>query len=307
MKRILIDCHNDTAYRMYFENTNLFSNNLHIDINKQKKFKSLLFYAIFLDPDYIGDSIDLYFYNLYNNFFSQLNLNNEHIELVKDIDDFLINDKQGAIITLEGGNFIDSLEKVDKLMELNIKAVTLTWNNSNKIATSQMSGDKGGLSKFGYNVIDKLTEKGIIIDLSHISDASFYDVMNYTKKPVLVSHSNSRKICDFPRNITDDMFLRVAQNGGVVGINFCCDFLGENPNVDTIINHIEHFLYLGGENHLAFGSDFDGISTLPHGINDFSSFDKIIEGMLKRNINIEIVEKIMSKNIINLLKTIDKI
>jgi membrane dipeptidase len=308
MKKILVDCHNDTAYRMYFEKENLFSNNLHIDIKKQQGFKTLLFYAIFMDPDYTSKmGVDTYFYSLYNNFINELNINKDYLSIVNDIDTFLNNDKQGAILALEGGCFIDSLEKVDVLKELNIKAVTLTWNDTNKIATSQMSGDKGGLSQFGYSVVDRLTQKGILVDLSHISDEAFYDVVDYLKTPVLVSHSNAISLCDFPRNITDDMFLRVVKNGGVVGINFCCDFLGKNPNIGTIVNHIEHFLGMGGESNIAFGSDFDGIPTLPKGIRDFSSYEKIIDEMLKRNINFEIIEKITSGNMINLLKTIDKI
>ena len=307
MKKILVDCHNDTAYRMYFEKQSLFSNNLHIDLQKQQKFKTLLFYAIFLDPDYINGDVDAYFYNLYHNFISELTANSQYIALVDDIDDFLQNSLQGAILTLEGGEFIDSLEKVEVLKKLKIKAVNLTWNNSNQIATAQMSGDKGGLTKFGYRVVDQLLENGILPDLSHISDQAFYDVLDYVNKPVLVSHSNARAVCGFPRNVTDDMFLRIIKNGGVAGINFCCDFLGEKPDIDTIVDHIEHFLELGGENNLAFGSDFDGIPSLPKGIRDFSSYDKIIEKMQLRNINSEAIEKIMSKNIIRLLKGIEKI
>ena len=278
---MVIDMHNDTAYRMYFENEPLNKNNFHIDLERQKGLDILPFYSIFIDPEKTNGDVDVYFYNLYNNFMSQA--------------------PEKYLLTLEGGGFIDSLSKVDILKRLNIKSVTLTWNDSNKIAASQMSGDAGGVTEFGYRVIDKMLENDIIPDLSHISDRSFYDVMEYVDRPILVTHSNSRVICDFPRNITDDMFLRVIKNEGVVGINFCCDFLGKKPDISTVFLHIEHFLSLGGENSIGFGSDFDGIPCLPTGIFDISSFPKIIEEMLKNNIKEEIVEKICYKNVQKLL------
>ena len=278
---MIIDLHNDTAYRMYFENQKLSENNLHVDLKKQEVIDILPFYAIFIDPEKTKGNILGYFYNLYDNFMKE--------------------PPEKYVLTLEGGGLIDCIEKVDLLKRLNIKAVTLTWNDSNKIASSQMSGDKGGLTEFGYSVIDRMLENDIIPDLSHISDQAFYDVMDYSKKPILVSHSNSRVICDFPRNITDDMFLKIIKNKGVVGINFCCDFLGKNPNISAIVNHIEHFLSLGGEDNIGFGSDFDGIPCLPEGISDISDFPKIIEEMLRRNIKESVVEKISYKNVQKLL------
>jgi len=281
---MIIDLHNDTAYRIYFEGQPLCKNSFHIDLEKQKNLNLLLFYAIFIDPEKTNGDIDSYFYKLYDNFMKQA--------------------PEKYILTLEGGGFIDELEKVDVLKKLGIKAVTLTWNDSNKIASSQMSGDIGGVTEFGYLVIDRMLENDIIPDLSHISDRSFYDVMDYVKKPVLVSHSNSRELCDFPRNITDDMFLRVVKNGGIAGINFCCDFLDKNkPDISAIVNHIEHFLALDSdaENHIGFGSDFDGIPCLPDGISDISSFPKIIDEMRRRNIPEEIIDKICSKNVLRLL------
>ena len=281
---MIIDMHNDTAYRMYFEKEPLSENNFHIDLKKQNNLDFLLFYSIFIDPEKTNGDIDGYFYGIYDNFIKQA--------------------PEKYILTLEGGGFIDKIEKVDILKELGIKSVTLTWNDSNKIASSQMSGDIGGVTEFGYRVIDRMLENGIIPDLSHISDRSFYDVMNYIKKPVLVSHSNSRSLCSFPRNITDDMFLRVIENGGVTGINFCCDFLSDNndASISSIVNHIEHFLSLGGEDNIGFGSDFDGIPSLPEGINDISSFPKITEEMQKRKISEAIIEKICCKNVMRIME-----
>ena len=135
-------------------------------------------------------------------------------------------------------------------------------------------------------------------DLSHASDKTFYDVIKISQKPVLVSHSNSRELCSNKRNITDDMFLALKEKGGVAGINFYSEFLGDK----TVFSHIEHFLKLGGEDNIAFGSDFDGMDNMPKGIYDFSSYMPLCE-FLKKEFSKEIAEKIMYKNVIRILES----
>ena len=144
----------------------------------------------------------------------------------------------------------------------------------------------------------------MIADLSHASDETFWDVLKVSQKPVLVSHSNARSLCNHPRNITDEMFLALCENHGVLGINFYPPFLENQPqkaDLESIFHHIEHFLELGGENHIGFGSDFDGVDSLPKGITDFSSFGNIINEMEKRNYPKELIEKICYKNMMRIL------
>ena len=179
--------------------------------------------------------------------------------------------------------------------------LTLTWNDSNRLATSQMSGDSGGLTRFGKEVVSRMNALGMLADLSHASDQTFWDVMSVTDRPVLVSHSNARAVCNHPRNITDEMFLHLIKNGGVLGINFYPPFLGENANISTLFSHIEHFLELGGENHIGFGSDFDGVDALPAGITDFSSFSDILLEMETRKYSRKLIEKICYKNMMRIL------
>ena len=298
---IIADCHNDTPYRLFFEKGNLLKNNFNIDIKKQGIHKTLLFYAIFMDYERYGDNPRSYFLDIYKNMKKEFDKNKKHTKPFKSSEDFLLSDKKNYIITLEGGDFIESENDIDFLHSLMIKAITLTWNKSNKIASCHLEKNDNGLSDFGKKIIKKMEEKNIIPDLSHSSDRTFFDVLEVYEKPVLVSHSNSRKICRNSRNITDDMFLRLIKNKGVCGINFYRDFVGKNGDIDSLCDHIFHFLSLGGENNIAFGSDFDGASPLIKEINDFSDFKKIINRLLQLNLNEEILKKIMYENILKIL------
>ena len=302
----LIDAHNDTPYRMYFENGNLYQNNFQNSIQKQKGFRTLLLYAIFMDPEKAAefDTKQDYFDKLYDNFVKELKKNQKDVEWVQDAASFTKSQKQQAILTVEGGSLIDSPELIDHLWQKKIKVLTLTWNDSNLLGTSAMSGDMGGLTPLGKAVLKRMNQIGMIADLSHASDETFWDVMKLTEKPVLVSHSNARALCNHPRNITDEMFRELMQNNGVLGINFYPPFLDaspENASLETIFHHMEHFLELGGENHIGFGSDFDGVDFLPKGITDFSSFSQIISEMEKRNYKKEIIEKLCYKNMMRIL------
>lgn len=294
----LIDAHNDTPYRMYWENGALYENNFHNSIKKQKGFRTLLLYAIFMDPEKLSEFSTpmAYFEALYENFRQELAKHTDQVELVTSAKALPHAKKQQAMLAVEGGNLIDSVDDVDYLWKKGIKILTLTWNNSNKLAKSQMSKESGGLSPFGQKVIKKMNRLGMIADLSHASDETFWDVLSVSEKPVLVSHSNSRVLCNHPRNVTDEMFRALMENGGVLGINFYPPFLGENADISLIFSHIEHFLDLGGENHIGFGSDFDGIDQLPKGIEDISSFTAIHNEMEKRNYPKALIEKIFYKN-----------
>lgn len=300
----LIDAHNDTASRLFWEKESLLENSFHVDLKKQTFFSSLLVYAFFMDPEKtVGFSSPLsYFDVLYDNFVKELQKNENIIKITMHAENLLRSDKQLAMLSVEGGSLIESVETLDYLWEKQIKILTLTWNDSNRLATSAVSNDAGGLTKFGHQILTRMNEIGMLADLSHASDQTFWDVLEHTKKPVLVSHSNARALCSHPRNITDNMFRALMENGGVLGINFYPPFLGENATMKTIFSHIEHFLNLGGENHIGFGADFDGVDCLPKGITDFSSFSDIINEMERRNYPTDFIEKICYKNMMRILK-----
>ena len=138
---------------------------------------------------------------------------------------------------------------------------------------------------------------GMTVDVSHLSEKSFWEVAEISKKPIVATHSNSKPICGHVRNLTDDQFLKIKETGGVVGINFYPLFLGDN--IFCIKKHIDRFLELGGEDNIGLGSDFDGVESLPEGINGVQDMKKIIDMLPYSD---EIKEKIAYKNFIRVIK-----
>ncbi|MCK4539208.1 MAG: dipeptidase [Candidatus Krumholzibacteria bacterium] len=140
-----------------------------------------------------------------------------------------------AVIGVEGGHAIGAeMDALVRLFSEGVRCMTLTWNNHNEIADAcEGESCHGGLSDFGRDVIGMMDSMGMVIDLSHSSDSTFYDVLERTSNPVLVSHSCMRNICDHPRNMNDDMLRALARNGGVVGINFFPGFLENECSRET--------------------------------------------------------------------------
>ena len=302
----IIDLHCDTITTLYKQNKSLLRNDLHLDVQRLVKGQYLLqCFAIFLNK---GETI--YDFNKYYEYYNQqLELNKIYLEKILSYNDILkikSDNKIGAMLTLENGDIITNLDIIDYLYSLGIRMITLTWNYSNLISSSNKD-ENNGLTDFGKKVINKMNELGIIIDVSHLSDQGFYDVIKLSNSPIVASHSNSRYICNNKRNLTDDMILLLHKNGGVMGMNYYKDFL-TNQNIDTIqdiVNHIKHIKDLGCIDNIALGSDFDGIETP----NELSSCDKmnlLYECLIKNGFKENEIEKIFYKNIMRVFKKVLK-
>lgn len=178
--------------------------------------------------------------------------------------------------------------------------MTLTWNG--KCEVGDGADFKGGLSNFGYEVVKKMEETGIIIDISHASEKLFDDVSQIASKPFIATHSNSRAVCSHRRNLTDEQFETIKSVKGLVGITFCNYFLSDKKQAcfDDLLRHIEYFLERGGENVLAVGSDFDG-AELPECISGIESIEKIYENFLKYYSK-ELLNKIFFENAYNFVR-----
>lgn len=174
-----------------------------------------------------------------------------------------------AYLTLEDGRPVQGrLEKLDTYARMGIRLITLTWNEANCFG-SPNSNDPAvmntGLTPFGREAIPHMEELGILVDVSHLSDGGFWDVVRLSRKPFVASHSSCRALCPHPRNLTDDMIRAVADCGGVVGINFGPAFISPDPNhpvstLEGIAAHIRHAVNVGGIGCVALGSDFDGVT-----------------------------------------------
>lgn len=172
----------------------------------------------------------------------------------------------GALLTLEDGVPVGhDLKNLHHFYERGIRLITLTWNYENAIGypnSTKSECMRKGLKPFGLELLEEMERLGILADVSHLSDGGFWDVVRHSRKPFVASHSNARAVTAHPRNLTDEMIRAVAEKGGVIGLNFCPKFLGEDgmSRISHMLRHIRHIYRVGGEDVLAIGSDFDGIS-----------------------------------------------
>lgn len=206
------------------------------------------------------------------------------------------NGKMSAILTIEGpAGFDFDPARLESLYETGFRISTLGWNEKNPLTGSHQTG--GGLTDLGREYVREAQRLGILIDVSHISDQGFWDIMDITQAPVIASHSNSRSVCDCSRNLTDDMFLEICRTGGVAGFNQCASFVGEKPDLDTACDHFLHFLELDPEGrHIALGGDLDGCEELPEGFAGVQDYPKLADRLLARGVEEEMVRRIFWEN-----------
>ena len=209
-----------------------------------------------------------------------------------------------SILSVEGGaGLTPTSREIDTLYRMGLRVMGLCWD-SNELATAAWDSDDRGLSEDGRLMVDILSSYGIIIDVSHLSDRSFYDVIERTAYPVIATHSNFRDVCSHPRNLTLDMARRIAMRGGVIGLNIYPKFLSDSGRADKddIYRHVDYALEHLGEDVLAFGCDIDGVESYPCGFNaDESIHDTLVDILLERYSS-SVVEKIAGLNAINFFK-----
>jgi len=207
-----------------------------------------------------------------------------------------------AILTIEGpAGFGFDPELLEDLYKIGFRMSNLGWNESNPLTGSHITG--GGLTDRGRAYLRELQRLGMIVDVSHISDEGFWDIMDITEGPVVASHSNSRHICPASRNLTDDMFKAICATGGVAGINLYPDFLGEAADLDTACDHVFHFLELDPEGkHISLGGDLDGVDCLPSGFTGVQDYPKLSDKLLQRGLSEETVMDIFWNNALGVFK-----
>jgi membrane dipeptidase len=304
-----IDLHCDTAGRIFYENLSLKSELCKVNIDKLKKGEVLgQIFAFFIDQKLNNNPYDE-FLKIYNKFIEEIRENLNEIEIVTNIEQLNNSQKEGkigAFLSIEEGEVIKGcIDNLSKVYDMGIRIVTFTWNYKNQLGypNADYTYKGHGLTKKGLEVVEECERLGIIPDASHLSDAGFYDLIKVCKKPFIVSHSNSRAITNHPRNLEDHMIKLLAEKGGIMGINFCSDFLG-NKNISTIedmIIHMKHIKKIGGIDVLALGSDFDGIENEVE-IKDASEFNKLYLALKNNNFSELEIEKIFYKNAIRVFK-----
>lgn len=297
MKYSIFDTHCDTLCSVLDYGKSIVMNDCHVDIERMKRYeKYTQVFACFIDPVYKTCAADRTL-RLIDTFYNKVSEN--------------LPDNVHGILSIEGGEGIYSLAHLRNFYRLGVRIIALTWNFSNHIASGALETDETrGLTDFGREVVKEMNRLGILADVSHLNDKSFYDIAECTDKPIIATHSNSRTVCrtkvvcPVERNLTDDQFKIIKKSGGCAGINFCPDFLNESgrAGIDDIVRHIDHFMSLGGEDNVGIGADFDGIDRLPEGINGVEDMYKIFDRLLQKGYTENQIEKISHRNFERILK-----
>ena len=221
-----------------------------------------------------------------------------------DIEKAMNSKRTAALLSVEGGEILGGkLFMVSMLYRLGVRSLCLTWNHANEIAGGV--SEPGGLTKFGVDVIREMNRLGMLVDVSHLSDKGFWDVLQVSQDPVIASHSCCRSLCDHPRNLTDEQIKALAQKGGVIGINFYSKFLtGGQAGLNDVVRHIDHICSLVGSDHVGLGSDFDGCGSLPVGLEDVSRLPALGQALLDKGYSREEMEKIMGGNFLRVIRKV---
>jgi len=283
---------------------------------------------------------------------SVLDAHKDQIELATgagDIERIVKSKKISAFLAIEGGHQIDDdLAVLRMYYRLGIRAMTLThFKNNNWADSSTDKPEHNGLTPFGKEVVREMNRLGMLVDVSHVSDKTFYDALEVSTKPVIVSHSSSRAISNIPRNVTDDMLRALAKNGGVIGINFGEGFISQKDvaalqkaitsnqsappelvgkflddyannefrkdlaemrtglaTLSDVADHVDHMVKVAGIDHIGIGSDFDGITAPPEGLQDISKMPSLVAVLLKRGYSEQDIKKILGGNYLRVIREV---
>lgn len=324
----MIDMHCDTLMKAFFKHGRdadmLAMPDTMVDLLRMRRGKMLAqFFAVFVLPkdafeawyhcepmeqeDYVSACIHV--------LQSNLDKHKELIGIAYDadmIESNRLNGKMSAVLTIEDAGFINgSLDTLKKYYDLGVRAAGLTWNGENCLGFPNSTSPAvmgRGLTDFGKEAVSFMQETGMLVDVSHLSDGGFWDVVSLVKKPIAATHSNCRALCPHSRNLSDEMIKAIGAHGGILGINFSPEFLnpdmrGGDSKVEQILEMIRHAKHVGGIDVVALGSDFDGL----HGsleLKDCSYYPVLEERLEQAGFSQREIGKILKDNVLRVLNDI---
>lgn len=326
----LIDLHADTITALYYDINNyqpeqefvrtkpyseLHENNLHIDLAKLRQADSLAqFFVLWLNLKACLKyqySPWQHFCRMYETLISQSEINSDELSLVTSISELNNSHSAGKLagfICVEEGGFISTLAQLEQAWQMGVRYITLVWNYETHIGVPSCIDQKRGLKPFGCEMVLKMQQLGMLVDVSHLSDRGVSDVLQLATKPIIASHSNARALCNHTRNLPDQLIRGIADNGGVIGINCVPYFVSESEpliKLDNVIAHYKYIYNLAGEDVLAVGNDFDGFSgnnPQMDEIRSIADMPRLSEGLLKSGFSLRQVEKIFAGNVLRVLQ-----
>lgn len=323
--QLIIDGHNDTMMKIVDEKTWLpkvdigEDTDFHIDIPKlEKGGVNVPFFASYTRGyGHNFDKSNSRTLALINALYWTEERNYHNFQIVRSINELeqiVEKGKIAGILTIEGAyglNRQNGIELIRQYYDLGAKMLAPTWNYSNELGEGahQVYGDSSktpspkGLTDFGKEIITEMNRLGMIVDVSHLSEGSFWDVIETSKAPIVASHSGVASLKKHPRNLTDKQLLAIKENGGVVGLVLCAGFIADKEEVyiTDYVDHIDYAVNLMGVDHVGIGSDFDG-AKMPKDLEDASKFQKIVNELKARGYSKEDMDKILGLNFLRVFK-----
>ena len=250
-------------------------------------------------------------------FYSEVEKNSDRIALATTYQEVTKAVKEGkvaAIISMEGGEPLEGdIGALRMLYKLGVRSITLTHFPRNELGDGSRDDSGSHLTDFGVAVVEEMNRLGMIVDISHINETGFWDVMEKTKNPVIASHSNCKALCDHHRNLTDGQIEALAKNGGVMNLSYCGGFIKQGITRETLykvslddwLDHLDHVIDLVGPDHVGLGSDFDGGCGFPE-MDDVTKVPNITRGLVARGYKDEDIEKILGGNNLQVFKKVLK-
>ena len=353
----VFDSHVDTPSQLIrLRNIGIDNRYGHVDFPKlQRGGVGGSFFALYTPAETAPDAATRYALEMISAVYDAVDENPDYAALAFSPEEALENAKEGLVsifLGMENGSPIQqSLPLLRTFYRLGVSYLTLTHNGDNAIADSAAEATHWhGLSPFGKEVVAEMNALGMMIDLSHASDETFWDCIRLSRAPVVATHSCCRALCNHRRNLTDEMLQALGETGGYVGINFCPAFLSERfatdpadkalleegdrvesafienpadpervraweemqdrletiwrPCVREVVDHVDHAVSIAGIDHVGIGSDFDGISVPPAGLENVSLIGRVFEEMRRRGYDEESVEKVAGKNLLDVMKRV---
>lgn len=359
---IVIDTHNDVLSEVVMKGMNIetdLTGKSQSDIARFKKGGvDVQVFSVFCDERFGRDTAYKYANQEIDSLYAIVSRNQDKMMIVSNpqqLQQAVQQKKLGCMMGVEGGHMMeDNLSFLDAFYKRGVRYMTLTWNNSTSWATSAMdetlhkdSLQHKGLNAFGKQVVQRMNELGMIVDLSHVGEQTFWDAIHTTTKPVIASHSCAYTLCPVFRNLKDDQIRAIGKNGGVIHVNFYSGFVDSNyaarqhafnmahkkeidslkilkwpnyeienwlaksypgqaaalrPTLNQLLDHVDYIVKLIGVDHVGIGSDFDGISSSPQGLDDVASLPNITKALVERGYNKKDIEKILGGNFIRVFK-----
>jgi len=304
-----IDLHCDTISRLLDTGEGLYQNNGHFDLERAQQAGIVMqFFSLFLYPNDQGTALKGVLKQI-DRFYEEIQQHAHLVYPLLSMDDYQLDGQRiAALLHLEGGECLGTeLEYLRIMYRLGLRSVGLTWNSRNLLADGVKEGSNdGGLSQAGRMMVREMRKLGMLLDLSHLAPCGFYQAIDEYQGPVLVTHANARRICDHPRNLDDSQLKRLADCGGVIGLNQVSDFVrtDKKPELKDFMDHIDYVASLIGVEHVALGSDFDGADQVV--LAGVDHYFQLENNLFQKGFNRQEMEMIFSNNAERVIRQIVK-